>query len=98
VALCAEVLKDFPQLDSVLTDPPTMKEDRLCYVVVVQDPEGSEEDERVRCRVWCQQNLDNYINCGNKTSIAEIFDQMLIAQVSMGDPKATERMMRIGGA
>ena len=98
VAPCAEVLEDFPQLDSVLTDPPTMKDERVRYVVLVQDPDDSEECERVRCRVWCQRNLDRFRNCGNKADmkyLAETFDQMLIEQVSIGDPKETERLMKI---
>lgn len=98
VESCELLLQDFPKLQSVLTDPPSMQDERARFVILVESPNNPDDVERVRCRVWCHRNLNRYRNSPDKEErkvLAETSPPMLIHIVDNYSPRDAERLMKI---
>ena len=89
--------KEYPELASMLTDPPHLVGKRVRFIAVVKDQHG--ETERVRTRVWTDGNIGTYRNMSKENSqmVSVGFMAKLITAVEAGDTEAIPRVMRAEG-
>ncbi|KAF9642937.1 hypothetical protein BDM02DRAFT_1798284 [Thelephora ganbajun] len=89
--------KEYPELSSMLADPPQLIGKRVRFLVVVKDQRG--EMERARARVWTDDNIETYRNMSKEHSqaIAAGYMIKLVRAVEAGDIEAMPRMMNVQG-
>jgi len=89
--------KEYPELASMLADPPQLVGKRVRFIAVVKDQRG--ETERARARVWTDGNIEAYRNMSKEGSqaIATGFMIQLVRAVEEGDTEAIPGMMNVEG-
>lgn len=97
---CALLLEEYPKLQSVLTDPPSMIDERTRFVILVVHPTNTKDIERVRSRVWCNRDIERYRNSPNKVGkkrLADASPDVLIRLTEDFSPSDAERAAIIDG-
>lgn len=89
--------KEYPELASMLADPPQLLGKRVRFIAIVNNQHG--EMERARARVWTDDNIETFRNMDKKGSQAMALGFMtkLVGAVEAGDTEAIPNIMNIEG-
>lgn len=86
--------KEYPELASMMADPPELVGQRVRFLVVVVDENG--EVERARARVWTDNNIEIYrkMSKENSQTIAKGLVTGLVGAVETGSIDAIPSLMK----
>jgi len=87
--------KEYPELASMLADPPPLVGKRVRFLAVVKDQHG--EVERARARAWTDTNIEAYRNMSKEDSkaIAPGFMTKLVTMIGTGAAGAMQETMNV---